>query len=139
MPEINETWIREQMQEAKVKVGVGNALLKLLATWEKLTISEKNAKEVVDLFSKLALGHSLMQDAPDEIWADAQPGFITVGDEVRVKRDAYDGSTGAIHNGRRGKVVGVRYGDVIFKSTDGKDPVLDGAHYSPYQLQKRVQ
>ena len=138
MPEVNNEWIREQMQEAKVKVGVGNALLKLLESWEKLTLTDKNAKEVVGLFSKLALGHSLVQEAADEVWADAQPGFITVGDEVRVKHDAYDGSTGAMHNGRRGKVVGVRYGDIIFKSTDGKEPVLDGSHYSPYQLQKRV-
>ena len=39
---------------------------------------------------------------------------------------------------RRGKVVGVRYGDIIFKSTDNKEPILDGSHYSPYQLQKRI-
>ena len=39
MPEINEQWIKEQMQEAKVKVGVGNALLKLLATWEPMKLS----------------------------------------------------------------------------------------------------
>lgn len=138
MPEVNNEWVRAQMQEGKVKVGVGNALLKLLESWEKLTLTDKNAKEVVALFSQLALGHSLTQEAPDEVWADAQPGFILVGDEVRVKSDAYDGSTGAMHNGRRGKVVGVRYGDIIFKSTDDKEPVLDGSHYSPYQLQKRV-
>ena len=30
MPEINEQWIKEQMKEAKVKVGVGNALLKFV-------------------------------------------------------------------------------------------------------------
>jgi hypothetical protein len=138
MPEINEEWIRYQMQEAKVKVGVGNALLKLLGTWETLNISAPQQKEVVALFNSIALGHSILPEKPDEVWLDAQPGFIIVGDEVRVKSDAYDGSTGAIHNGRRGRVVGVRYGDVIFKSEDGKEPLLDGAHYSPHQLQKRV-
>ena len=138
MPEINEEWIRYQMQEAKVKVGVGNALLKLLGTWETLNISVPQQKEIVALFNSIALGHSILPEKPDEVWVDAQPGFIIVGDEVRVKADAYDGSTGAMHNGRRGRVVGVRYGDIIFKSEDGKEPLLDGAHYSPHQLQKRV-
>jgi hypothetical protein len=138
MPEINEEWIRYQMQEAKVKVGVGNALLKLLGTWETLNISVPQQKEVVALFNSISLGHSILPEKPDEVWVDAQPGSIIVADEVRVKADAYDGSTGAIHNGRRGRVVAVRYGDIIFKSEDGKEPLLDGAHYSPHQLQKRV-
>jgi hypothetical protein len=45
---------------------------------------------------------------------------------------------GTIHNGRRGSVVGVRYGDVIFNDTDGKNPPLKGVHYSPYKLEKRL-
>jgi hypothetical protein len=139
VPEINEQWIKEQMQEAKVKVGVGNALLKLLATWEQMKLSDSQQKEVIALFNKLALGYAILPEVANEMWIDAQPGAITVGDQVRVKLDAYQGSTGSIHNGRRGKVVGIRYGDIIFKSNDEKQPILDGAHYSPHQLQKRVQ
>ena len=138
MPEVNIDWVRAQMEEAKVKVGVGNAVLKLLEQWGTMKLSDNQTKDTVDLFSKLALGHSIVPEKPDELWVDAQPGGIIVGDEVRVKADAYDGSTGAIHNGRRGKVVGVRYGDIIFKSMDDKTPVLDGAHYTPYLLQKRI-
>jgi hypothetical protein len=138
MPEVNIDWVRTQMEEAKVKVGVGNAVLKLLEQWETMKLSDNQTKDTVDLFSKLALGHSIVPEKLDELWVDAQPGGIIVGDEVRVKADAYDGSTGAIHNGRRGKVVGVRYGDIIFKSMDDKTPVLDGAHYTPYLLQKRI-
>ena len=55
MPEINEKWIKEQMQEAKVKVGVGNALLKLLATWEQMKLSDPQQKEVLALFDKYKL------------------------------------------------------------------------------------
>ena len=139
MPEINEEWIKEQMQEAKVKVGVGNALLKLLAAWEPLKLSNPQQKEVLALFNQLALGYAVTPEVANEVWVDAQPGAITVGDQVRVKLDAYQGSTGAMHNGRRGKVVGIRYGDIIFKSNDDKQPVLDGSHYAPYQLQKKVQ
>lgn len=138
MPEVNNEWVRAQMQEAKVKVGVGNAIIKLLEQWETMKLSDNQTKDTLDLFSKLALGHSIVPEKPDELWVDAQPGSILVGDEVRVKADAYDGSTGAIHNGRRGKVVGVRYGDIIFKSMDDKTPVLDGAHYTPHLLQKRI-
>jgi len=138
MPEVNYEWVRSQMQEARVKVGVGNALLKLLETWEKINVSPQAAKEVVSLFSQLALTHSVVPEKKDEKWEDARPGFISVGDEVRVKNDAYDGSTGVLHNGRRGKVVGVRFGDIIVKSTDDKLPILDGSHYSPHQIQKRI-
>jgi hypothetical protein len=138
MPEVNIEWVKSQMEEAKVKVGVGNGILKLLEKWQGITLSDSQAKDVLELFSKLALGHSIVPEKPDEVWVDAQPGAIIVGDEVRVKADAYNGSTGAIHNGRRGKVVGVRYGDIIFKSTDDKTPVLDGTHYTPHLLQKRI-
>lgn len=138
MPEVNDEWVRSEMQDAKTKVGIGNATLKLLATWKDLTLSVNQQKEVIALFSRLSLGHAMVKNNPDELWTDAQPGAITLGDDVRVKVNAYDGATGAIHNGRRGKVVGIRYGDIIFKSTDDKEPILDGAHYSPHQLEKRV-
>lgn len=139
MPEVNYEWIRQQMSGARLKIGVGNAILELLKTWETLDLSPSQAKELMKYFPSLAMTHSIIPEPAEEKWIDAQPGAIIVGDEVRVKPDAYDGSTGTIHNGRRGKVVAVRYGDIIFKSNDGKEPPLDGAHYAPYQLQKRVQ
>lgn len=139
MPDVNYEWVRAQMQDARIKVGVGKAILKLLETWEKLDLSVPQAKEVSLYFPQLALTHSIVPEPLDEKWIDAQPGAINVGDEVRVKSDAYDGETGTIHNGRRGRVVGVRYGDIIFKSNDDKQPVLEGTHYAPYQLQKRIQ
>lgn len=138
MPEVNEEWVRSQFEAAKVKVASGKAVLKLLETWKSLKLSEVQSKEAVALFSKVALGHALVFESNDETWEPARPGHISVGDEVRIFSDAYDGDLGVIHNGRRGKVVGVRYGDVIFKSTDGKEPLLDGAHYSPYKLEKRI-
>lgn len=141
MPEVNDEWVRQQMQDAKVKVGSGKAVLKLLQTWvESGELSAGLAKEAVEVFSKLALGHSLSGEKPaeDEVWVPAMPGQMTVGDEVRVLNDAFDGELGITHNGRRGKITALRYGDVIFKSTDGKEPLLDGAHYSPYNLERRI-
>lgn len=140
MPEINREWVIEQLEAAKVKVGSGKAILKLLEAWAEIPkLSENMTEEVLNVFPKLARGHVLKveENENDYIWSDLQPGQITVGDVVRVKADAFDGNLGAMHNGRRGKVVAVRYGDVIFKSTDDRDPALDGVHYSPYKLEKR--
>lgn len=139
MPSSDEQWVRSQFEAAKVKVAPGKAVLALLKTWESLDLNEKQAKEAVDIFAKVALNHALVEpQKKDEKWEPLRPGFISVGDEVRVVSDAFDGELGRLHNGRRGKVVAVRYGDVIFKSTDGKNPVLDGVHYSPYKLEKLI-
>jgi len=140
MPDVNDEWVRQQMQDAKVKVGSGKMVLKLLETWSTADLSPALAKEAVEIFSKLAVNTALTtpQENKDEIWVPALPGQLTVGDEVRVLNDAFDDASGAMHNGRRGKITALRYGDVIFKSTDGKNPQLDGVHYSPYKLEKRV-
>lgn len=141
MPEVNYEWIKQQLQEAKVKVGSGNAVMKLLQTWESMeNLSPGLAKEAAEVFSKLALNRSIVaiKEDPNELWILAQPGQIKVGDEVRVLADAFSDSTGVLHNGRRGRVIAVRYGDVIVDSTDGRDPELKGVHYSPYKLEKKA-
>jgi len=140
MPEINREWVVEQLEAAKVKVGSGKAILKLLEAWAEIPkLSDNMTEEVLTVFPQLAQGHVLKIEENDDdyIWMDAQPGQITVGDIVRVKTNAFEDNLGTIHNGRRGKVVAIRYGDVIFKADDGKTPPLDGVHYSPYKLEKR--
>ena len=141
MPEVNYEWIKEQLQGAKVKVGSGKAILKLLETWEEIPkLSDNMKKEVLEVFPQLAQGFSIVEEENenDYAWIPLQPGQITVGDVVRVKADAFKDKLGPIHNGRRGTVAAVRYGDVIFNDTDGKTPELKGVHYSPYKLEKRV-
>lgn len=141
MPELNHEWIKKQLEAAKVKVGSAKATLKLLSTWEELpTLPPAVLKEVLEVFPKLVRGEPLTAQESDDnySWSDLQPGNITVGDVVRVKQDAFMEKLGTIHNGRCGVVVGVRYGDVIFNDTDGKNPPLNGVHYSPYKLEKRL-
>ena len=141
MPEINREWLVEQLQAAKVKVGSGKAIMKLLEAWEELPkLSANQEEEVLTIFPLLAKGFTIVEeeDEEDYTWINLQPGQITVSDVVRVKADAFEDKLGPMHNGRRGKVVAVRYGDVIFNSTDGKSPELKGVHYSPYKLEKRV-
>lgn len=141
MPEVNYEWIKEQLQAAKVKVGSGKAIIKLLEAWESVpNLSDNMTQEVLDVFPKLALGHAVKEEEneDDYTWINLQPGQIVVGDIVRVKADGFRDELGPIHNGRRGTVVAVRYGDVIFNDTDGKKPELKGVHYSPYKLEKRI-
>lgn len=64
------------------------------------------------------------------------PGRLVVGDEVLVREDAFSGELAPIHNGRRGRIVAIRYGDIIVNSTDDMQPSLVGTHYSPYHLLK---
>lgn len=141
MPEMNYEWIREQLEAAKVKVGSGKAILKLLEAWETLPdLSAAMTDEVLAVFPMLVKGHAIKKEESEDDyrWIDLQPGNITVGDVVRVKTDAFGEKLGNVHNGRLGKVIAVRYGDVIFNSTDGKKPDLMGVHYSPYKLEKRL-
>jgi len=139
MAEVDNDWVRSQLTENKTKKVVGDSVLKLLASWEQLKQpTDKNAKEIINIFSKLALGHSIVENNPNETWVAAQAGFIKVADTVRVRSNAFDGEQGKAYNGRRGRVVGVRYGDVIVKTDDGKVPVLDGIHFKPENLEKLV-
>lgn len=141
MPELNNEWIREQLEAAKVKIGSGKAVLKLLETWEELPkMSPAIVSEILEVFPKLVLSQPLVleESEDDYYYVDVQPGNIKVGDNVRVKADAFAEKLGTIHNGRRGTVVGIRYGDIIVNDTDGKTPPLKGVHYSPYKLEKRV-
>lgn len=139
MESLNMDWIKSQLEAAKVRKPVGDATLKLLelfVTFDKL--NDEGKEKTVQVFSKLALGHAWVQSNKNEVWVDVRPGDIRISETVRVRHNAYSGELGTMHNVRQGVVVGVRYGDVIVKSTDGKTPVLDGAHYSPHSLEKLI-
>lgn len=131
-------WIKEQLAAARVRKPVGNATIKMIEFFDSMELEDEHREKAVEMFSLLAKGHSYVKEDKKEVWAAVRPGNIKVTDQVRVRFDAYDGELGAFHNGRRGVVVGVRYGDIIIKTTDGKEPELDGAHYSPYSLEKLV-
>ena len=136
---LDMNWVNAQLQAAKVRKPVGDATMKLIEMFDQIELTDEHRAKAVEMFSKLALGHAYVKETKRETWVPARPGDIKVTEVVRVKADAYNGELGMIHNGRVGKVVGVRYGDVIFKSTDEKEPYLDGAHYSPHMLEKLVQ
>lgn len=136
MAEIDYDWVNQQFDKTTLSDEVYNIVFDTLQSLDELSDSDQLA--VADSLAALLRGHALVADPPNEIWADVQIGFVHGGDIVRVKHDAFSGELGKIHNGRRGKVQAARSGDVIFRSDDGQEPFLDGVHYSPYKLQKRV-
>lgn len=140
MPNIDKDWIINQLVSNNIEKSLGDSVVSLLKAWTELEIdtAEKQQK-VVEIFSKLSLGRPLVeQKKENETWVVARPGAIKVGDEVMVRSDAYTGELGTMHNGRRGRVVAVRYGDIIINSTDGLQPELKGTHHSPFNLLKLV-
>lgn len=138
MGNLDMKWIKAQLQAARVRKPVGDATMKLIETFDEMELTDEHREKTVEMFSKLSLGHAFVKDKKGEVWVPARPGDIRVSEVVRVKADAFSGEIGTLHNGRQGVVVGVRYGDVIIKSNDGKSPQLDGAHYPPDKLEKLV-
>jgi hypothetical protein len=134
----NFDWIRDQLSGASTPEGQASAVLELLTRWDAMEVPEEFREDTLKLFTDLAMGHTLYLPNPDEVWVDARAGDLVIRDIVRVKRDAFTGVLGTVHNGRVGVIVGVRYGDIVVRSTDDKEPFLDGTRYSPFMLQKRV-
>lgn len=138
MGNLDMRWVKEQLQAARVRKPVGDATMKLIELFDSIELTEEHQSKTIEMFSLLAKGHTFVKDKKDEVWVPVRPGDIRVTEKVRVRFDAFGGELGTIHNGREGVVVGVRYGDVIIKTTDGKEPVLDGAHYPPDKLEKLI-
>jgi len=132
-------WVKEQLTKARVRKGPGDVAIELLKKWEEIDLPEELASEAINTFAELAKGHALVEEGnKEEVWVPAMAGHMKVADQVRVKKDAFQGELGKMHNGRRGVVIAIRYGDIIVNSTDNRKPSLDGSHYSPHHLEKRV-
>lgn len=135
-----QEWAVTQLQEAEVTQEISTSVLRLLEIWWTMNHRPDTRLRTLEIFNALAQGHSLKQAAPpvDEVWADARMGQLVVANQVRVKEDAYAGDAGVQHNGRRGVVVAIRYGDIIVDYRDGKLPVGKGVHHPAIKLQLRV-
>jgi hypothetical protein len=138
MSEVNYDWVKQQFVAAKVKKGVGLAVLDMLKAWEPVDLKPEDAKQALEILARVALGHALVTTSTSEVWVPGAPGQMKVGDVVRIKHDAFNGPSGAGLNGRVGSITAIRSGDIIFNSTDGQSPKIDGAHYRPQQLDKRI-
>ena len=138
MKKVDYEWVETQLEQSHLPEDIGDAVVTLLETWETIDLDDAKTMDIIDAFVSLVQGHSIVPDHPDETWIEARMGFVHAGDRVRVKHNAFSGDAGKIHNGRLGKVSAVRSGDVIIRSTDNREPFLDGVHYPAYKLEVRV-
>jgi len=140
MADTDDDWIKDQLVAARVTVPVGNAVITLLEAWGDLNFPSADQRDkALDLFARLAKGEAIVEESEDR-WAPMSIGFnIQVGDTVRVRPNYYtEPHLGRKHNGRVGKVVAKRSGDIIVDMTDGKTPVLKSSHYPPQALDKKI-
>jgi hypothetical protein len=139
MPEVNEEWVKAQFTQAKIRQNTGDAVLRLLEAWAEISdLDELGQDNAINTFGKLARGHALVAET-QERWVPTQIGAqINVGDTIRVRADAFSAAAGQKHNGRVGKVVAKRAGDIIVDSTDGVEPKLIGVHYPANKLEIRL-
>lgn len=137
--ELDLSWAESQIAGARVPVQVGDAVLSLLKTWGNIPFqSEALQDQALALFGQLARAEAVVDDGPST-WTPVQVGLmINVGDTVRVRKDAFKGEAGKTHNGRIGRVLAKRSGDIIVRTTDDKSPYLDGAHYPATALELKV-
>lgn len=133
-----ERWQDEQLIRAQIPERISLPVRQLLTTWRKAHFPIDDGPEIVRLFTELVQDHSLPEPTPPIFaWVECRPGQIRVADVVRVRSNAFSGDGGKAHNARVGKVVALRYGDVIVDLLDA-GPELKGVHYSPHALEKRV-
>lgn len=130
-------WEDEQMKLARLDSDTRDTVRRLLNAYRGISVDTRKVPLVLEAFEKLIHGHALVvPDDPSERWETATPGRIHGRDVVRVKSDAYSDQAGAMHNGRRGRVIGVRYGDIIVKYEDGRQPPFDAVHHPPAKLER---
>lgn len=135
---IDLSWAEDQIAAARVPIPVGKATLALLRVWAELPFNnEQQQDKTLQLFAKLARSQSVAE--ADGLWKPVHVGgLLQIGDIVRVRADAFKDAAGRTHNGRVGRVLAKRSGDVIVRSTDGREPYLEASHYPPAALEVKV-
>ena len=105
--EIKWDWVDAQLEKSKTPQPLATSVKRLLETLETMNLAtDDSLREIIDKFQKLALGHTIAAPEKPGKWEPVVPGDYRIGDTVRVRPDAYEGTKGTIHNDRRGRVTG---------------------------------
>ncbi len=133
----NEKWLAAQFEADKTDAAVANLIIAHLKTWESLDVKEGKEDDILERFVKLAKGQMIADPEPDAKWLSGAVQTPGVGQTVRVPPDKFTGHRGQALNGRVGKVVAVRYGDVIFNTTDDLE-YIEGIRLRPHELEIKI-
>lgn len=132
---IDWDWIDSQLTRAKISQPVKTSVKRLLEVMETMNHTDDTLRQTLDAFHKLSLTHAIAADDPDENWVQCLPGEYKSGDTVRVHADAYTGAHGSRHNGKRGRVAGVRGGSTIVIYDDAVSSE-DQSYHDPKKLDR---
>lgn len=132
---VDYTWIKAQLDGSKTRQDLSTSVIRLLDVVETMRTNDDELREILEKFHKLALGHSIAPVDPAERWVQVLPGEYSVGDTVRVHNDAYTGEWAVKHNGKRGRVAGVRGARVIVIYEDARDSE-DQHYHDPSKLDR---
>lgn len=128
---IDPDWAENQLRDAgytdrhQDAIDVRESTMLLILQFNSLDTDPANKIKVLELFAKLSQGHELVGRnvmTPDARWREFNLGDVHPGSTVRVRADAYEGDTGARHNGMVGRLVAARGGEGIVQyhnSTEG--------------------
>lgn len=133
----NEKWLADQFSADKTSPETARKIISLLKTWDGLSVEDGQEDEILGRFVKLAKKQMIADPEPDAKWLAGSIQTPGVGQTVRVPPDKFTGHRGQSLNGRVGKVVAVRYGDVIFNTTDDLE-YIEGIRLRPHELEIKI-
>lgn len=129
--------LHDQFMLDKTDPHVVGRIMALLEVLEDGPQDDAKLDEVLEKFSKLAKGQMIADPEPDAKWLSGAVQTPGVGQTVRVPVDKFTGQRGQALNGRVGKVVAIRYGDVIFNTTDDLE-YIEGLRLRPHELETKI-
>ncbi len=134
-------FVSTQLNGVEPSASLRDATVYMLREMEKQTdlheLSDEDCITVLSYVSKLAQGHALIGETPDERWGDVIPGEYSVGDTVRVRADAYTGDHGLRHNGKRGRITAVHQAKTVVLYDDAATSE-ESFYHEPFNLQRLV-
>lgn len=136
-------WAVAQLKAAGISQHVEDSVMVLLTVFYSQEHDVTERGQVLDLFDSLAHLHAVVVHSNGtEVWAPARLGAVSVGDNVRVRRNAFndDNPQAIYHNGRRGVIIAIRRGDIYVGYRDGREPPSPdtGLRFPAGMLEKRM-
>lgn len=91
---------------------ITEAIIAMALTLSQFKLSHEGNQTVRKLWSTWAQADisTLPYQFDEDSWQDFDYGNVTIGDYVRVKKDAYDSVSGSRHNGLVGRLTFVKSG-----------------------------
>jgi hypothetical protein len=100
----NYEGLSQRVRAAGYDGAVHDAIVSVAVSVDKFDLTDEQKSVVLDFIS--STGREQLEALPQRLldgeWEDFNYGNVKKGDYVRVKHNAYDSPTGALHNGRVG-------------------------------------